>query len=202
LHADLRAAVNKFDRLLTQVTEGEGYPHRLITDRTEAERISQVVVNLDKSAEEFAGLLREARLVAAQIRTGPGFLHDLVYGSGPMKQIAQIGSAAEELGLALHAVREGDGFAHDVLFGGKGVAGDALSNLTAITTDIRDIVHGIKEGKGTLGALLVDPSVYEDAKRLLGNVERNAVLRALVRYSIKQNESKQPAKAVGVGSQP
>jgi hypothetical protein len=45
-----------------------------------------------------------------------------------------------------------------------------------------------------VGALLVDPSVYEDLKAVLGNVERNDVLRALVRYSIKQDEKKPPVE--------
>ena len=31
-----------------------------------------------------------------------------------------------------------------------------------------------------------------DVKRLIGNVERNAVLRSLVRYSIQQNEGQAP----------
>jgi phospholipid/cholesterol/gamma-HCH transport system substrate-binding protein len=35
--------------------------------------------------------------------------------------------------------------------------------------------------------LLVDPSVYEDLKVVLGNVERNKALRALVRYSIRRD---------------
>jgi hypothetical protein len=34
---------------------------------------------------------------------------------------------------------------------------------------------------------LVDPSVYEDLKMLLGNVQRNQALRALVRYSIQRD---------------
>jgi phospholipid/cholesterol/gamma-HCH transport system substrate-binding protein len=50
----------------------------------------------------------------------------------------------------------------------------------------------MKAGRGTIGALLVDPSVYEDIKSLVGNVERNQVLRALVRYSIKQDEGQKP----------
>ena len=54
----------------------------------------------------------------------------------------------------------------------------------------------MRQGKGTVGALLVDPSVYEDMKMVLGNVERNDVLRALVRYSIKQDEKK-PEVQVG-----
>jgi len=55
-------------------------------------------------------------------------------------------------------------------------------------------VAGVKAGKGTVGALLVDPSVYEDMKLVLGNVQRNDVLRALVRYSIKQDEKKPAAE--------
>ena len=44
-------------------------------------------------------------------------------------------------------------------------------------------MEGVRAGKGTIGALMVDPSVYEDVKLLLGNVERNKALRALVRWS-------------------
>ena len=46
----------------------------------------------------------------------------------------------------------------------------------------------VRAGKGTLGSLLTDPSVYDDIKVLLGNVSRNRSLKALVRYSIKQDE--------------
>jgi phospholipid/cholesterol/gamma-HCH transport system substrate-binding protein len=47
-----------------------------------------------------------------------------------------------------------------------------------------------------VGALLVDPSIYEDMKLVLGNVQRNDVLRALVRYSINKDEAK-PTVEVG-----
>ncbi len=70
-----------------------------------------------------------------------------------------------------------------------------VGNLNQMSHDMRDIVAGVKAGRGTLGALLVDPSVYEDMKLVLGNVQRNDVLRALVRYSIKQDEAK-PAAVV------
>ena len=53
----------------------------------------------------------------------------------------------------------------------------------------------VAKGKGTLGALLVDPTVYEDIKSAVGNVERNEVLRALVRYSIKADEKRPAAEA-------
>jgi len=67
-----------------------------------------------------------------------------------------------------------------------------MTNVNAMSDDLRSIVSGVKNGKGTLGALLVDPSVYDDLKALLGNVERNQVLRSLVRYSIKQDDQAAP----------
>jgi phospholipid/cholesterol/gamma-HCH transport system substrate-binding protein len=60
--------------------------------------------------------------------------------------------------------------------------------LNRVSADVAHIVADVRAGKGTLGALLVDPSVYEDLKILLGNVGRNRALRALVRYSIEQDD--------------
>ena len=114
----------------------------------------------------------------------------MIYGEGPTKQVEQFGNAAQEVALTLKGVRESESLAHDMLYGGKGDGGEAISNLTAITGDLKAIVADMRKGKGTIGALLVDPSIYEDLKVVLGNVQRNDVLRALVRYSIKQDEKK------------
>lgn len=197
LHKDIRESAHSINIMLKHVTEGEGYPHRLLTDKDEADRISKVVQNLDHTSRELALTLAEVRRTAERVRTGPGFAHDLLYGNGPEKEIAQIGFAANEIGITLKSIREGDGFARDVLFGGNGDTKDALSNITQVTADLRDIVRGIKDGKGTIGALLVDPSIYEDLKRVLGNVERNSVLRALVRYSIKKDQQQPKVEVVG-----
>ncbi len=190
LHRDIRSSVRSLDVLLKEVNDGKGYPNRFLTDPVEADRISRTIESLDSSAAELNLTLREIRMAVARVRRGPGFAHDVIYGDGPTKEIAQVGGAAEELALALRGIREGDGFAHDVLFGGDSNTSDALSNVTTITADLRDIVRGMKQGKGTIGALLVDPTIYEDVKRVLGNVERNSVLRALVRYSIKRDEQR------------
>lgn len=192
LHRDLRKGVRELGVLLQHLNEGKGYPHRFINDASEADRISKTVTSVDQAAIELTYTLREIRMLMGRVRTGPGFAHDVIVGEGPKAEIAQFGAAAGELATTLKAIREGDGFAKSVLFGGDPKTGDALTNVTAITADMRDIVKGVKDGKGTLGALLVDPSVYEDVKRLLGNVERNILLRAVVRYGIKQGEQSTP----------
>jgi phospholipid/cholesterol/gamma-HCH transport system substrate-binding protein len=198
LQENLRHSVASLNQVLTQLSDGEGYPHRFLTDKAEADRISHTIENLDKSAAELAGTLVEVRQVAARIKNGPGFTHDVIYGDGPQKEIAAFGFAANEVGLTLKGIRESESLTHDALYGGKGSGAKALDNIAAMTDDLKAITAGMRAGKGTVGALLVDPSVYEDMKIVLGNVERNDVLRALVRYTIKQDEKKPEVK---VGAQ-
>jgi phospholipid/cholesterol/gamma-HCH transport system substrate-binding protein len=195
---DLRESVAGINTVLSQISSGDGYPHRFLTDRAEADRISHTLESIDRSTRELSDTLVETRSVIARVRSGPGFTHDVIYGDGPKKQVEQFGNAANEVALTLKGIRESDSLTHDALYGGKGNGAQALANVTAITADMRTIVANVKDGKGTIGALLVDPSVYEDLKVVLGNVERNDVLRALVRYSIKQDERK-PAVQVSGG---
>ena len=125
------------------------------------------------------------------MREGPGIAHALVY-DGDMSKNAS--GTLDELHQDLRAVREGNGLAHALLYGDD-PSQHVMSNLNAMSDDLRAIVGNLKQGKGTLGALLVDPTVYEDIKSAVGNVERNEVLRALVRYSIKADEKRPSAEA-------
>ncbi len=198
LQADLRHSIASLNKVLTQVAEGDGYPHKFITDKNEAERISRMIENLDRTANEASATLADVRQVVARVRSGPGFTHDVIYGDGPQKEVAAFGFAANEVGLALKGIRESDSLTHDALYGGKGSGAKALDNVAAITDDLRAITAGMRQGKGTVGALLVDPSVYEDMKIVLGNVERNDVLRALVRYLLDQ-AGREEARGQGRG---
>lgn len=201
LHKDLQGSVSALNTMLRQVTEGEGYPHKFLTNKEESERISRAIASLDRLSADLGTTVRETNAIIGRIKSGPGFAHDVIYGDGPKKEIEQFGAAADQVALSLKGIRESDSFAHDILYGGKGNGAEALANVTALTGDLRVIVSNVKAGKGTIGALLVDPSIYEDLKSAIGNVERNDVLRALVRYSIKQDEKK-PDVNVASGSDP
>ena len=200
LHRNIRSSAASLDIILHEVARGDGYPHRVLTDPQEAERISRTIQNLDLAIVELTATLREVRGVSNRVKDGPGFAHDMIYGAGPTKPMEQRGDAAGEVALTLRGVREGDGVAHDVLYGGDGGHGrKAMEDLAAITGDLRAMVGDVRKGRGTVGALLVDPSLYEDVKLLVGNVSGNDVLRALVRYWIKQDG---PRPSVQVGAAP
>jgi phospholipid/cholesterol/gamma-HCH transport system substrate-binding protein len=185
---DLRSSIQSVNIILKSVAEGDGYVSRLLTDPQEAERLSRTVASLEKTSTELAVVASEVRQLVSRVNRGPGFVHSVVYDNAGTETVNRFGEAAGEVALALRGVREGNGMAKALLYGGGGDEAELVSNLRTASADLRDILSGIKKGKGTVGALLVDPSVYEDMKVLLGNVQRNDVLRALVRYSIKQDD--------------
>jgi phospholipid/cholesterol/gamma-HCH transport system substrate-binding protein len=189
LHDDLKSTMHSITIVMKQVAEGDNYAHKLLTDPAEGERLSRTIANFEKTSNELAQAAAEIRQLTARVNKGPGFAHDLIYNDSGSKTVTQFGDAAGELALTLKGVREGNGLAKGILYGDTEQQ-QIIGNLNTMSRDMRDIVAGMKAGKGTLGALLVDPSVYEDVKLILGNVQRNDVLRALVRYSIKQDEKK------------
>ena len=198
---DVRAAVGAMSRILVSVDTGEGYVSRLLHDPKEADRISNLVGNLEQSSARLERTLASVDSVLNRVEKGPGFAHDVIYGDGPSQAVAQFGNAADELRLTLKGIREGNGIAHSVIYGDEG-SEQLMGNLNGMSADLRQILADVRAGKGTIGALLVDPSIYEDLKVVLGNVERNKTLRALVRYSIKRDEraptiqDRDPAPAV------
>jgi phospholipid/cholesterol/gamma-HCH transport system substrate-binding protein len=199
LHEDLRRSMHSVNLILKEVAEGQGYVHRVLADPNEAARLSHLVTTLDHVAVEAEGTMGEARKAVARVNAGPGFVHEVLYGEKGADAMANFGGAAAELIATLRGIREGNGLAHTVIYGGDEASAQVSANLGAMTHDLRQIVADLRAGKGTLGALLVDPSIYEDVKGVLGNVQRNDALRALVRYSIKQDEKK---PTVRVSDQP
>jgi|CZKU01.1.fsa_nt_gi phospholipid/cholesterol/gamma-HCH transport system substrate-binding protein len=185
---DIRGSASDVHSLLDAIVRGDGAMHRLFYDPAEAQQISDALAHLNQTSARLDATLADVQAMTSQVREGPGIAHALVYDGELSKNAA---GSLDELHKDLRAVREGNGLAHALLYGDD-PSQHVMSNLNAMSDDLRAIVGNLKQGKGTLGALLVDPTVYEDIKSAVGNVERNEVLRALVRYSIKADEKRPP----------
>lgn len=185
LHADIKATVEDLRIVLDGLAKSDSAAHRLLLDPNEGAKLDRVLNNLDVSTQQLNASLVDVRDMTARVRSGPGLAHALVY-DGELSQNAS--GALAEVHKDLEAIRTGNGIAHALLYGDDKNQ-HVMANVDAMSEDLRAIVHDIRQGKGTLGAFLVDPSVYEDIRSLVGNVERNEVLRALVRYSIKADEA-------------
>jgi phospholipid/cholesterol/gamma-HCH transport system substrate-binding protein len=208
---DVRSSMASLAGILGSVDHGDGYVGKLLHDPAESARLSGLMTNLEQASAQLQQTTQNVNQILGRVTSGPGFAHEVVYGEDGSKAIAKFGNVADELTTTLKGVHDGNGLAHSVIYGDDS-SQQMMSNLNQASTDFRQIMSDMRAGKGTLGALLVDPSVYEDVKLMLGNVERNRALRALVRYSIKRDEKspsvevrdpgpvKPPAEALGAGS--
>ena len=185
LAADIKGSLADLHSLLDATVHGDGTVHRLFFDHREADEFSQLLVRLDGASTRLDGTLADLQDFTTHVKEGPGLAHALVYDGQVSKDVA---GTMTELHEDLRAIREGNGLAHALIYGDSS-SQHVASNLNAMSDDLRAIVGDVRRGKGTLGALLVDPTIYEDLKSVVGNVERNEVLRALVRYSIKADEA-------------
>jgi phospholipid/cholesterol/gamma-HCH transport system substrate-binding protein len=133
----------------------------------------------DTALAEAAASIRN---VAQSVESGPGLLHRLIYSK-------ETGDDFEETLAGLSKLSEraekGPGLMHSLVYDPKGA--DIVNNLN-------DIVKDTKEGQGTLGRFLNDPSIYDDMKLILGNVQRNKTLKTLIRFSLSQKQMRQEAK--------
>ncbi len=188
---DIKGSVRSLRAILDGVAnEKDGLAHKAVFDPEVGRRVDHILANLDATTANLAAISGDARDVAAHAKSGPGLVHTLVYD----EQLgAGVTGTMVELHKSLSALRTGNGLGHAIVYGDDETQ-HVIGNVSKMTDDLREMIANMKAGRGTIGGLLVDPSVYEDVKALVGNVERNQVLRALVRYSIKQNEQRPPVK--------
>lgn len=61
--------------------------------------------------------------------------------------------------------------------------------LKEISSNLKGILSKINDGTGTLGALVNDPDLYYDLRALMGGVNRNRIMRNLVRKTVQDAQS-------------
>jgi phospholipid/cholesterol/gamma-HCH transport system substrate-binding protein len=175
----LAEIIDSIRNILKEVEEGRGIVHTLVYDRSVSDKLKSALVSVDAVASDVA-------VLTSEIRTGDGTLHALIYEDHLAGVIASLDLALTDIDAVIVEIKEGDGTLHDLIYTDEGR--NLIANLTDASADIRQMTSDIRAGHGTLGALLQDPTIYEDVKTLLGGAKRNKILRSYVRETIRKNE--------------
>lgn len=65
-----------------------------------------------------------------------------------------------------------------------------MKDVTGAAKHMKSILSKIDNGEGTIGALINDPSLYDDMKNLLGGANRNKVLKYFIKKSVETSREK------------
>ncbi|MGE5850944.1 MAG: MlaD family protein [Candidatus Methylomirabilota bacterium] len=218
----LGEAIQSIRNTLVEVEKGQGLLHDVIYGREGAEllgKVDRTVTSLEHVAqaiEKEGGFLhaliytpqeetmgRLTRTLAGledmvrEGREGRGLLHALIYDPEGAELIARLNRSGEQLEGLVRSVREGQGLVPSLLFDPESakVLDDikaAAAGIKAVTADLQVVTTRLRQGEGTLGALLEDPTVYEDLSALLRGANRSTLLRSLIRSTREDGERAKP----------
>lgn len=87
--------------------------------------------------------------------------------------------------VAAFADEKQEGFMHTLIYDEQFAA-----DMRNFSSNLAEISRMIREGEGSVGALIVDPSVHDALKGVLGEAERNRFVRSAVRYMIEEKEKR------------
>jgi phospholipid/cholesterol/gamma-HCH transport system substrate-binding protein len=190
LSEDVTAVVSSTRSILRGIEKGDGALHALVYDPKGGAEVHRLLARAADLAGRADRALQEVTTVLEGARTGQGALHALLYDPKAGKAVGSLGDAAGELSVLLHDARTTEnGAIHQLVYGD---ARNLFGNLGEMSEDLKAISAKIRAGEGTLGALVVDPSVYDDLRTVLGNLKRNKILQELVRITLTNGGAIEP----------
>ena len=186
---DVAGLVSATRSVVEEVRSGMGALHTLIYDERSGAEVRRLLADASGAANRAEAAIGRVDRILAQVQSGNGLVGAMLYDPAGRNAVQDLSNLANQLGAIAQAVREEkDGMLHHLVYGGEPGAPNMGEELAQAAADLRVIVGKVKDGDGSLGALINDPTVYEDLKSILGNVKRNRILRELVRYSISQSD--------------
>lgn len=131
-----------------------------------------------KGEGDIKGILTSIRKSVEQVEKGKGLVHALIYDPKGEDIVANLSDTMKSLsGILSDADKES-----------KGKMGGLIVNLRNASADLRKILDAVSRGEGTLGKFVMDPSLYDNLNAFFGRANRNRLLRAVVRSTMKEND--------------
>jgi phospholipid/cholesterol/gamma-HCH transport system substrate-binding protein len=220
---NLSESLRSLRTTLVEIEKGEGLIHDLVYGKEGAEllgRVDRTIQTLERmvqAVEKEQGLLHamiytpqeqtlgrvlrladRADALLKEVQDGSGLLHTLLYDREGAETLARLGRTSERLEGLVRAIQEGQGLVPSLLFDPERTkmlddVQAAAAGLRTLTEDLQTVVGRLRQGEGTLGALIEDPTVYEDLSSLLRGADRSLLLRTLIR-STREDGAKEKEK--------
>jgi len=179
---EVTGALQALHGILGEVADGHGALHAVIYDATTGAELSDLVASARGTAHRLDGAMARVEAILGEVENGQGTAHALLYGPEGKQALSELGGAAAEVATLLRDVKSSKNAAvHELVYGDSKAL---VADLSTAAVNLKNITGRVDRGEGSLGALVNDPTAYEDLKTILGNVKRNRLLRELVRLTI------------------
>jgi len=160
--------VGSLTGLLNEAKTQPGLIHALVYDKEIPDRLK--------------GVLASVEGIMGEVKHGTGNLHTIIYGDDIKKALNDVSQTTNSIKGAIGNVEK---IVDDLE---KKKVTDNIKNTLA---NVEKITEMIKNGEGTVGALIKDKSLYEDIQAIMGAASRSEVVKQAVRYAKNRGEKQQ-----------
>lgn len=194
LSQNLKGIVVSINNVLERAKTGPGLIHDLMYSNRLTQNVQGILGQTQRTVRGVADTTAQAEKFLRQTQKPGTLLHSLLLAkrgealvSDVQKIVQTTSHAMTSLTAILRSPQKEGTFLHKLLYTRE--SGEILSNLNKTSEDVRTILRDIRLGKGSLGALINDPTAFEDFKTILGQVKRSRIFRTLIRFVIQKDDS-------------
>lgn len=143
--------------------------------------------------ENLKDVSKSLNSVLKDVKEKKSLLHALIYDYKGEDIIGEVAAMSRSTHAVINEVQHGKGFLHALIYDksdpqlAKNIA-VTVGNMKKTSDNLNQVTQRIEKGEGTIGGLVNDPTVYYDLKTLLGNANRSKLIKAVIRYTLLQNE--------------
>jgi phospholipid/cholesterol/gamma-HCH transport system substrate-binding protein len=135
----------------------------------------------EMGSRNLASLLGAMERVVQAVESEQGLVHGLFYDPEGGRLIADLRESARGVRDVVDEVRSGSGPLHELIYAADGDL-PAFTSAAESARRLNSILTKVDSGQGTLGALVNDPTLYEDLKLVVGGARDSALVRGLIDY--------------------
>ncbi|MBZ0169578.1 Mce family protein [Candidatus Methylomirabilis lanthanidiphila] len=179
---DYATLLQKGDQIVNNVVKISGALNQLVGGGAGVEARQ----DLAESIASFNRIMKE-------IEQGTGLLHALVYekrSGNILKELSDAATALQQLSSIMKQLQNQKGLAH-ILFADPR-AESLMADLEQTSRNLKSVSGRLAQGEGTLGALIDDPTLYEDLSSLLRGANRSRILRSLIQSTRRSGADTDP----------
>jgi phospholipid/cholesterol/gamma-HCH transport system substrate-binding protein len=178
--------VSQFIKKTTDAIDNqEGILGTVIFDENNKKQLIETVKNLNATSKNLKDLSSSLLRITKEIENNENSLtHQLIYGSDGKKIMASLALVSSDSAKISNEIINGKNLLHNFIF----EKSEIKDSLTDSAIKLNKVITSIYEGKGSLGAIIMDPTIYEDLKGVFGKIKSNQVLKSLIRFSIQREE--------------
>ena len=168
-----------------QIADGEGVVGGLVSDPEYKEDFAATPKSVKQSA---ASLAQTMERVDRQIDPALAALRGAASSLGELSDLAKDPNNPALVSRLFNDAK----LAEDIstaIADASGAIESTKATLEEVQGLVAEVSRSITAGEGTLGKLIKDPKAYDDLVKALGNIERNAVVKKLIRFMYEQDEA-------------